>query len=263
MEASIFIEMNNVLKTSTMLKALVFALLTVVLLIGVLNSAMPSVKAQTTDTVIVLSSVGGTTDPGAGTFSYPNGTIQTFTATNGDGFTFQYWVITNAAGAVETPENPLSLTLNESSTTIQADFLPILYIPPATAPTSATDAIVVILAGTGGTVSPAPGTYALANAALLELTATPDSGWTFSHWVIAGTPLNHGVYSYTLTPTNNPYNVNHGYGNTYSYQPVFNPISTSATPTINEFSSASAIILVVALIAVLVASGVYVHRKKH
>ena len=71
----------------------------------------------------------------------------------------------------------------------------------------------------------------------------------------------HGGYSFTATPTNNPYNVNHGYGNTYSYEAVFTPISTtSPTPTINEFSSATAILM--AAILVLVAFGTYVFTKR-
>ncbi len=255
-------EIKNLLKTSRMLKALIFTLLTAMLLMAVLNLAMQSVKAQTTDTVVILTSIGGTTSP-SGTNSYPDGSVQTFTATpTGDEYSFVDWEISTAAGATFTSTNPLSLTLNESSYTLQAIFQPILYIPPATAPTSATDAIVVILAGVGGNVSPAPGTYALSNAASLNLTATADSGWTFDHWVIAGTPMNHGAYSLTLTPTNNPYNVNHGYGNTYSYQPVFSPISTTATPTptVNEFSTATTLIAVIALVAA--AFGTYTYTKK-
>ena len=59
-----------------------------------------------------------------------------------------------------------------------------------------------------------------------------DSGWTFSHWVISGPNLSHGGYPYTATPTENPYNVNHGYGNRYDYQAVFVPTgSTEPTPS--------------------------------
>ena len=99
---------------------------------------------------------------------------------------------------------------------IQAIFAPILPPPGVTnIPTNmATAAIVVVLAGAGGTTSPAPGTYALADATSLQLQAMPDSGWVFSHWVIAGPNLSHGGYPYTAKPTDNPYTVDHGYGNT-------------------------------------------------
>lgn len=245
------------------LKILVFALLTSALLMAALSSHNPIVKAQATDTVAVLPTAGGYTTPNAGNYSYPDGSTQTFTATSDDGFSFLSWtVVTPDFQYTDAVDNPISITLNESSYTIQASFTPIEVIPPATLTESATNAIVVVIAGVGGTTSPAPGTYAIANAASLDLTAIPDSGWQFDNWVIAGTPMNgHGGYSFTATPTNNPYNVNHGYGNTYSYEAVFTPISTtSPTPTINEFSSATAILM--AAILVLVAFGTYVFTKR-
>jgi hypothetical protein len=76
--------------------------------------------------------------------------------------------------------------------------------------------------------------------------------------------MNHGVYAYTDMPTDNPYNVNHGYGNTYSYQPVFTAVSPAtsptATPKVDEFSSVAAIL--VAAILVIVAFGTYAITKK-
>ncbi len=50
-------------------------------------------------------------------------------------------------------------------------------------------------------------------------------------------PMTHGAYAFTAVPTDNPYTVDHGYGNTYSYQPVFTPTGVTeptpagATPT--------------------------------
>lgn len=133
-------------------------------------------------------------------------------------------------------------------------------------------AIVVVLAANGGTTSPAPGTYALADATQLMLTATPLSGWQFSHWIISGQPMNHGIYSFTATPTDNPYTVDHGYGNQYAYQPVFTPIG-SATPTPTPSTGGTSgsgistetiiiIALVVVIIIILIAFGIYASRKK-
>jgi hypothetical protein len=65
---------------------------------------------------------------------------------------------------------------------VQANFQPVLPDHGAQMPTNLeTAAIVVVLGSAGGTVSPASGTYALANAKSLMLTATPSSGWVFSH----------------------------------------------------------------------------------
>ena len=104
----------------------------------------------------------------------------------------------------------------------------------------ATAAIVVVLAGAGGTTTPVAGTYALADATSMELVANPFSGWTFSHWIIYGPNLSHGGYPFTATPTVNPYNVNHGYGATYQYQAVFLPAgSTGPTPETSSSPSQS------------------------
>lgn len=244
-------------------KILVLTLLTSALLMAALSSHNPIVKAQTNDNVTILPSAGGYTAPLDGNYSYPDGSSQTFTATPNDGFLFLEWtVVTPDFQYTDAVDNPLTITLNESSYVIQATFTPEQLVAPANLTLSATNAVVVVIAGVGGTTSPAPGTYELANAASLDLTAIPDSGFQFDNWVIAGTPMNgHGGYSFTATPTNNPYNVNHGYGNTYSYEAVFTPIgSTTPTPTVNEFSSAAAIII--AAILVLVAFGTYTYTRR-
>jgi len=246
----------------------VFALilLTSALLLMAMNPNIASVKAQGQATVTILTSVGGTTNPAAGTTTYNDGTVVTLTATAGTDFVFQNWeIITSTGGTIDT-NNPTTLTVSGGVTyAVQAIFQPI-QIPPGgvtvTNPSAA--AIVVVLAAVGGTTSPAPGTYALENATQLNLTATPSSGWIFDHWVIGGYPLTHGAYSFTDTPTDNPYNVNHGYGNTYTYQPVFSPTSTSPTPTptIPEFSAQATVTIAVLLVAVSIVFGAYTYRKR-
>lgn len=237
------------------------------LLIGSIGA---SVKAQEQATIVVMAAVGGTTDP-TGTTTYADGTAVTLTATVGDGFVFENWEIITSAGGITDANNPTTLTVNATVGTyaVQAVFQPVQVITPATI-TSANNAIVVVLAAVGGTTSPAPGTYALANAAALELTATPASGFVFHNWIIGGTPLSHGAYSFTDTPTDNPYNVNHGYGYTYTYQPVFVPTSSTimstSTPSPSSMSSDAWIIiavLVVIIVIVLIALVVvYTKRSK-
>ena len=112
----------------------------------------------------------------------------------------------------------------------------------------------MVLPAAGGTTIPAPGTYALANATSLQLTAMPDNGWQFSHWVISGSDVTtgHGSAPTNLEPTDNPYNVNHGYGNTYNYQPVFTQSgSTSPSPTVPELSAVLLIAVLVAMIPIV------------
>ncbi len=260
-------------KTAKNLKTFASILILSALLIGTIGPNIASVKAQAQATVIAMAAVGGTTDP-TGTTTYADGTSVTLTGTPGDGFVFANWNIVTIAGGYEDLNNPTTLVVNATIGTyvIQAVFEPVQFVTPATVNTSSTNAIVVVLAGVGGTTSPAPGTYALANAASLDLTATASSGFVFHNWIIGGSPMNgHGGYSFTDTPTANPYNVNHGYGNTYTYQPVFVPTgssvtTTGSTPTPSPSSmSTDAWIIIVALVVIIVIvviALVFVYTKR-
>jgi hypothetical protein len=244
-------------------KIFALTLLTTLIVFAALNASVINVKAQTQATVIVTPSLGGTTDP-TGTTTYDDGTSVTFTATPDATDVFQNWIISTDAGSSAVTENPITLPVVGGTTyNVQAVFSPLLPPPGVTSlPTNmATAAIVVVLTGAGGTTVPAPGTYALADATALNLTATPASGWTFSHWVISGPNLSHGGYPFTATPTDNPYNVNHGYGSTFSYQAVFTPTGTTEpTPTVPEFSSV--VTIVIALVLVAIAFGTIIYRRK-
>lgn len=258
-------------------KQLALIMLTTILIVSGLSTVFLAANAQGQATLVVLDSVGGTVSP-SGTNTYADGTAVTLTATATDQtYVFVNWVISTDAGSSTSTENPLTLTAVGGITyAVQAVFQPIQAPPGGTLPTSLTGAaIVVVLASAGGTVSPAPGTYALANAVSLNLQATAQSGWQFSHWTISGSSTDHGGAPVNLTPTDNPYNVNHGYGYTYYYQAVFTPVGGSVpTPTpssstggsIGGLSSDMLIIiaLVVVIVVILAAFGAYAYRKnKH
>ncbi len=241
--------------------ALIFILSALVIATVVPNIA--TVKAQSQGSITMLTAAGGTTDPAMGsTTNYTDGTVVTLTATPGNGFLFQEWDIVSASGGVVDINNPTTLTVaGGSAYAVQPVFQPIQQAIP-TAPTTnfATAAIVVVLSAVGGTTTPAAGTYALANAASLNLQANAATGFVFDHWVIGGSPLTHGAYSFTDTPTTNPYNVNHGYGNTYTYQPVFKPTSSSTSPTVPEYSSLATAGIIAVLLAL--AFGTYAYKRK-
>ncbi len=240
-------------------KAVSFVLLAALLMMA---AQIVAVNAQSQGSINMLSSVGGTTDPAPGTNNYSDGTTVSLTATADSAYIFQYWIISTDAGSSTDLANPTTLPIMAGVTyTVQAVFQPI-QAPPATAlPANLAEAaIVVILGSSGGTTSPAPGTYALANATSLTLTATPDQGWTFDHWVIAaptGSSLSHGPYPFNPIPNDNPYKVDHGYGGTYSYQAVFAP--TSAIPEIPPGFTA---LIAFGLVIVTIAFGIYAKRKK-
>jgi hypothetical protein len=233
------------------------------------------VEAQTDATVNILQSTGGTTDPAPGTTTYPDGTQVTFTATPDDGNAFVNWVISTPDGDATSTDNPLTMpVVGGVEYTILAQFMIIQPLPGLTLPSNlGTAAIIVVLASAGGSTNPAPGTYALADAANFNLQATAQSGWQFSHWTICGTITSHGNSPVNLTPTDNPYNVNHGYGSTYYYQAVFVPIGTSnATPApttsavAGGMSNETLIIigLAIVIVVILIGFGVYIAKlKKH
>jgi hypothetical protein len=258
-------------------KTLKFALLTTILLFTIVNAGILSVQAQNTATLTILDSVGGTTTPAAGTTTPEPGTV-TLSANPEDGYVFLYWVIDSAAGPIVDTDNPATLEVAASVTyTVQAVFQPenigtLPYVPPAN---TTADAIVVILSAVGGTTTPAPGIYGLASAAQLQLTAIPDNGWIFVNWIISGFPIEgaHGGFPFTATPTNNPYSVSHGEGNTYNYQPVFVPTGTGPTPTPTATPTPTPapgistdmgiiIALVVVLVIVLIAFGAFAYSKR-
>jgi hypothetical protein len=231
------------------------------ILITAAASNIASVKAQSQGSITMFAATGGSTDPAAGTTKYDAGTVVTLTATPGPGFLFTEWDIVTAAGGTVDTNNPTTLTV-ASGTDYGVDpvFTVIQQAIPSTPTTDYSHAaIVVVLAAVGGSTTPAAGTYALANAASFNLKATPSTGFVFDHWVIGGSLTGHGAYSFTDTPTDNPYNVNHGYGSTYSYQPVFR-LTSSPSPTVPEYSSVAAIVVALALVAV--AFGTYAFRRK-
>jgi len=251
-------------------------LMTTMLLALIPNIA--SVKAQGQATVVMFVPMGGTTSP-TGNTTYPDGTNVTLEAYPGEGFAFVAWNIASSAGAYSEDTNPYILTVSAGVTYgIQAIFTPEQPLP-YTLPNAtdySTAAIVVVLAGVGGTTTPGPGWYALANAAQTNLTAYPNSGFTFSNWIIGGYPLSHGGYSFTDTPTNNPYTIGHGYGYTYYYQPVFVPVgttmpspsaATSASPTPSPMGGLSTdewiiIALIVVIVIILIAFGAFASMKR-
>ena len=268
-------------KSAKISKILALTLLSSVLLLSILSPNIASVKAQGQASVTILDSLGGTTEPAAGTTNYNDGTAVTLTAIPLDGYVFANWQIVTSTTANVVSDNPTTLTVSGGVTyAIQAIFDVIQILPggiPVTIPVTnfKTAAIVVVLAGAGGTTTPPPGIYALANATQTNLTAIPDSGWQFSHWVITGDLASIRGHAFTPTPTDNPYTVDHGYASQFNYQPVFIPTgSTEPTPTptatatptgtIGGLTMDSVIIigLVVVIIVILIAFGVYASRRK-
>jgi hypothetical protein len=236
-----------------------------------------SVNAQGTATVIVNSATGGTTDV-TGTTTYNDGDTVTITATPDADFVFVNWQVSPSDGSGDTQptDNPLTYTAAGGVTyTITPVFSVPQPIPGKPLPTDlSTAAIVIIYPSSGGTTIPAPGTYALTNAANFDLVAMPNDGWQFAYWTICGENTSHGTAPVNWTPTDNPYNVNHGYGATYRYQAVFTPVGSTVGPSPTPTPTSSGgmgglsnemwiiIGLVVVIVVILVGFGVFASRRK-
>ena len=246
------------LKTKLSVSALVLVLVLVA------AAGLASVNAQGSATVTVNTATGGTTDV-TGTKTYNAGDTVTITAIPNDNFAFVNWMISASDGTGDTQpaDNPLTFTATGGATyTITPVFVVPLPIPGQALPLNmANAAIVIIYPSSGGVTTPAPGTYALADASNFNLYAIPNQGWQFSHWTICGTNASHGTSPVNWTPTDNPYNVNHGYGDTYRYQAVFVPASSSSGPSPSStVPELSAVVLVAVLLAMI--PVVLVARKR-
>ena len=227
---------------------------------------LSSVQGQGDATVIVTAPSGGTTDI-TGTTTYADGTSFMITGTPSDGYAFVSWTISTDTSSSNSIDNPLTLALSGGTTyTITADFELVQAPPGGNLPTTMTNAaIIVVLPSAGGSTSPAPGTYAMADATSMQLKATASSGWVFSHWTICGSSMNHGGAPLNYAPADNPYTVGHGYGYTYYYQPIFaqvgSPGSTAtATPTPSQAGSIAGMSsdtwIIIALVVVIVIMGI-------
>jgi hypothetical protein len=277
-------------------------ILLVAFLLAIANQNINPVVAQSdVATVIVMPTNGGTTDPAAGMYTYSNGTTITIKAIPDSGYTFSYWLIsgdllTGHTTAQSQPStiidpdtgqvvqafpslprstvidtltfqtNPANITCGYGySYTYTAIFAPINQ--PSPAPGSS-DAIVIVMPTTGGTVSPAAGSHTYSNGTAIVLSATPDSGYVFKYWLISGqltsghptgapsqlinpdtgevtmvprpaepTSLTAGIDS--LTFTTNPTHITCGYGYTYTYTAVFEKVAATASPALTSTPVAS------------------------
>jgi len=245
------------------------------------NPPSPPPAGQQTATVVVAASVGGTSNPSPGAYSYSYGATIKLEATASSGYKFQYWIIsgdynvgnnvppiqypditdpnwvpafppasTTAQTSLITSTNPLNVICGYGYAFV---YQPV-FVP--TTQTPANDAIVVVLNSIGGKTNPEPGTYHYSNSSTISLTATPNSGYTFSYWVAEGKD------GHPTTISDNPTNIVCGYGYTYAYQAMFTPTGTATPSSGISVEYYYAIIAVLAVIAVIALGLMVMYRGK-
>ena len=276
--------MNTIMKRQNLAATfLLFAIL-----LAMVSQSVSIVAAQTdVATVIVMPTPGGTTDPAPGEYTYNNGTNIVLRAIPDAGYKFSYWVISGNLFAGHTPSTAQALQILDPDTGEVIGYFPTITTPsasdsltftdnptnitcgygysyiytaifssisgPSPAPGS-TDAVVIVMPTTGGTVTPAAGMYTYSNGTKIPISATPNSGYEFKYWLVTGDvipghntkysiiaddngnvvgqiprPSVSGIDSTTFTA--NPAQITCGYGYTYTYTAIFGPVSATASPS--------------------------------
>jgi PKD repeat protein len=130
----------------------------------------------------ILSSMGGTTDPAPGTYTYTNGTYASVTAIPDAHYLLNYWLLDgNPAGSA----NPISILMTDDHT-LQPTFVLRNYT-------------LTITATAGGTTTPTPGIYTYNAGSVVSVTAVPTSGYVFDHWELnSSTVGSANPYSVTM-----------------------------------------------------------------
>ena len=259
-------------------KVLALILLTSTLLIIAAGAAnIPNAKAATTETLIVYETLGGASSgavkangtamvqTSAGNSVISGDTYQ-FTATAASGYQFIGWAYADATGPSGTTSATFTKVIS-ASCSLEAIFVPTTNV---TGTTSGSGASTITLFGSaGGTTTPAVPQASLFTGASVSatigtpttFTETPGSGYTFLCW-IAQCETNQIFTSSTLkyTPTAS------GIAMQAIFVPTNSGITLSAvmtptpTPKVNEFSTATTLAMVIALVAV--AFGTYTYTKK-
>jgi hypothetical protein len=243
-------------------KVLALILLTSALLIAAVNPNITTVKAQTTDSLYVYSTIGGTISAngtaltGGSSPTYANGTVLSFTATPSSGFEFLSWISVSAAGAATSTVSTFSYTISETSCAIEAMFYPTTNATQTSSGSGS--ASVTLYFSAGGTTIPAsPATYTNYTVGTVsDFAAVPSSGFQFLYWIVATSSIS------AFTTSTLAFNVT---SSTCALQAFFIPTSSTVTlptptPKVNEFSSAITIFLALALIST--AFGTYAFTKK-
>jgi len=120
-------------------------------------------------TLEISCTIGGTTDPAPGTYTYSAGSEVIVTATLGESFYFDHWEIDDVnVGS----QNPVTVTM-DANHTLRAAFSFLTYD-------------LTISATVGGTTDPTPGTYPCINGTEVSVTAVPDTNHVFDYWKLDG-----------------------------------------------------------------------------
>jgi hypothetical protein len=129
----------------------------------------------------ITTATNGATNPSAGNYTYPYGTVVPVTALPNTGYGLDHWLFDGVnAGAA----NPISITINATHQ-LQAVFTVANYT-------------LAITATVGGATNPAAGSHAYSYNTNVAVTATPSLGYYFDHWVLDSNNVTANPISVTM-----------------------------------------------------------------
>jgi hypothetical protein len=168
------------------------------------HTLMPNFVSKPPSTVeeTISPATGGTTDPAPGTYAYPAGKQAKVTAIPDSGWWLDYWLLDgNNYGNSTTIE----LNLNGNHT-----------VRPVFASNShPTSFMLAINVASGGMTNPTPGTYTYNYGTNVTITATPNSGQSFEHWILDGQTVKQNPITLQMTQD-------------HTLQPVFSSSQSSS-----------------------------------
>jgi len=179
---------------------------------------------------VILSNnpAAGGTNTGSG--SYTSGTSVTITATPNTGYTFVNWT-ENGTIISTSPAYTFAIT---ATRTLVANFLINSYTLTATANPAA-----------GGTITKNPNQATYTHGTLVLLTATPNTGYSFTNWTENGTVVSTSA-AYQITMTGNRTLVANFTIKSYTLNVVINPTgggTVAKNPNQAAYDSGTAVIL--------------------
>ena len=129
----------------------------------------------------ITSTYGGTTEPSPGTYLLPRDKRVTVGAIPLPGYGLKSWTVD---GVAVDPSRTVTVTMDQGHT-ISAVFSLLHKLSINTT--------------AGGTTDPAPGIHSYFDGEQVTVTATPELGWVFDHWLLDGSPVLSNPISVTMS----------------------------------------------------------------
>lgn len=129
-----------------------------------------------THTLTILPGIGGSTQPAAGSYPYPEGENIVVTATPDPTHVFDHWEM----NGTNVTDNPVTIGMG-SDVTLTPVFVEIITYN------------LNISSSPGGTTDPIPGVYIFNPGEEVEVQAVPNSGYRFNGWLLNGQPAGENI----------------------------------------------------------------------